>query len=79
MLQLDTSPEATEMGTIVLGKGHDTISVDTENRRLCLEVSEEELMHGREKFFPPEQEPTAYLKRYMHHVTSGSKGAIFEK
>ena len=73
------SPEAAAGGPIALIREGDTISVDITNRALNLLVSEEEMEERRKEWKPVEKELTGYLKRYASLVTSGSRGAVFEK
>ncbi len=73
------SPEAAAGGVIALIRDGDEIEVDITNRVLNLKVSPEELEKRRKSWTAPNKELTGYLKRYAQHVTSGSRGAVFEK
>ena len=73
------SPEALAGGPIALIRDGDLIEVDITNRMLNLKVSEEKLAKRRAEWKAPERELTGYIKRYAQHVTSGSRGAVFEK
>ena len=73
------SPEAAAGGVIALIEEGDGVSVDITGRRLELLVPEEVIEARRARFAPPRQELSGYLKRYAQHVTSGSRGAVFEK
>ncbi len=73
------SPEALAGGPIALIRDGDLVEVDITNRMLNLKVSEEELAKRRAEWKAPERELTGYIKRYAQHVTSGSRGAVFEK
>lgn len=71
------SPEAADMGPIGLVNDGDIISIDIENGRLDLMVSEEELERRRKSFVPKEPKiKTGYLARYAKHVSSANEGAI---
>lgn len=71
------SPEAMEGGTIALIEDGDIISIDIPNRKLELEVSDEELAKRRAAWVKPEPKiKTGYLARYAKLTTSASKGAI---
>lgn len=73
------SPEAAAGGTIALIQDGDIIDVDITNRNLTLHVSDEELAKRRAEWKAPQKELTGYIKRYASLVTSGSRGAVFEK
>lgn len=71
------SPEAADKGPIALVQDGDIISIDIENNKLDLMVSEEELSNRRWKFTPKEPKiKTGYLARYAKHVSSAAEGAI---
>lgn len=73
------SPEAAVGGPIGLVKDGDIISIDIDNNRLDVLISDEELQARREKWQPREpQITTGYLARYASMVTSGNRGAILE-
>jgi dihydroxy-acid dehydratase len=72
------SPEAQEGGPIGLIEENDSIYINIPERRLELEVSEEELARRREKFQAPELKvKTGYLARYARLATSAGDGARF--
>ncbi len=73
------SPEAAAGGTIALIHDGDLVNVDIVNRQLTLQVSDEELAKRRAEWQAPKQELSGYAKRYASLVTSGSRGAVFEK
>ncbi len=57
----------------------DIISIDIPNRKLELEVSDEELAKRRANWVKPEPKiKTGYLARYAKLTTSASKGAIVQ-
>ena len=72
------SPEAAVGGTIALVEDGDEIEIDIPARVLRVNVSDEVLEERRAKWQPKPLELTGYLKRYAQHVTSGSRGAVFE-
>ncbi|MBE6719869.1 MAG: dihydroxy-acid dehydratase [Ruminococcaceae bacterium] len=72
------SPEAAVGGTIALVEDGDEIEIDIPARVLKVNVSDEVLAERKAKWQAPKQELTGYLKRYAQHVTSGSRGAVFE-
>ena len=74
------SPEAAARGPIAALRDGDTINIDITNRRIDVELSEEEI-DGRLSQLP-EFEPrikTGYLLRYAEQVTSAGRGAVFEE
>lgn len=73
------SPEAAVGGPIALIREGDIMDVDITNRVLNLHVDEAELERRRAEWKAPEKKLTGYIKRYAQHVTSGSRGAVFEK
>ena len=71
------SPEAAEGGLLALVQTGDLILIDIPNRRLTLQVPEEEIARRREGWTPPPPKVTeGYLYRYAKMVTSASTGAI---
>ena len=73
------SPEAAVGGPIALIRDGDILDVDITNRVLNLRVDEAELERRRAEWKAPQKKLTGYIKRYAQHVTSGSRGAVFEK
>ena len=72
------SPEAAVGGTIALVEDGDEIEIDIPARVLSVNVSDEVLAERKKNWTAPKQNLTGYLKRYAQHVTSGSRGAVFE-
>jgi len=73
---LHVSPESSIGGNLALVQDGDMIELDVENRRLHLDVSDEELAERRENWVVPE--PLAsrgYVKIYLDHVEQAEKGA----
>jgi dihydroxy-acid dehydratase len=78
------SPEAASGGTIALVETGDTISIDIPNRRMTLEVSEEELAERRERlesgtgYVPKlrERAVSPSLRAYAMMATSADTGAV---
>ena len=73
------SPEAAAGGVIALIDDDDIIDINITERKLDVRVSEQELAERKKRWKAPEKELTGYIKRYAQHVTSGSRGAVFEK
>ncbi len=73
------SPEAAEGGPIALVKEGDKITLDINNYKINLEVSDDELEKRRKAWKAPEPKvKTGYLARYAKLVSSADKGAILE-
>ena len=74
------SPEAAAGGLIGLINEGDKIRIDIPGRTLSLLVSDDEIEKRRAAFKgAPDRKLTGYLKRYASMVTSGARGAVFEK
>lgn len=73
------SPEAASGGVIGLVQEGDIISIDIPAHKLEILVDEAELERRRASWEPPVQNVTGYMKRYSRLVSSGAKGAVFEK
>lgn len=73
---LHVSPESSIGGTLALVQNGDLIELDVENRRLHLDVPDEELQKRRTNWVAPE--PLAergYVKLYLDHVQQADIGA----
>lgn len=73
---LHVSPESAIGGNLALVQNGDMIELDVEQRRLHLDVSEEELATRRAVWAPPK--PAAnrgYVSLYIKHVLGADKGA----
>jgi dihydroxy-acid dehydratase len=73
---LHVSPEAAIGGTLALVQNGDFIELDVANRRIHLDVSEEELQKRKQTWMPPP--PVAdrgYASHYIKHVQQADKGA----
>lgn len=74
------SPEAASGGLIGLVREGDRISIDIPARSLSLLVDDAEIERRRKEFVgAPDRKLSGYLKRYASMVTSGAKGAVFDK
>jgi dihydroxy-acid dehydratase len=69
------SPEAFEGGPIALVKEEDRISIDIPNRRIDLEVKEEELSDRMKRWRPYEKDAKGCILHYRHSTSSADKGA----
>lgn len=73
------SPEAAVGGPIALVEEGDMITLDINNYKITLEVSDEELEARKAKWACPEPKvKTGYLARYAKLVSSADKGAILQ-
>lgn len=73
------SPEAAAKGPISILKQGDKINIDVPNRKLEIELSDEEIESRLEKLeLKPPKVKRGYLARYANMVTSASTGAVFE-
>ena len=73
------SPEAAVGGPIALVQEGDKITLDINNYKIHLDVSDEELAKRKAKWVAPEPKvKTGYLARYAKLVSSADKGAILE-
>ena len=73
------SPEAAVGGPIALVEEGDMITLDINNYKIHLEVSDEELARRRDAWKEPEPKvKTGYLARYAKLVSSADRGAILE-
>ncbi len=71
------SPEAAEGGPIALVEDGDTITIDIPNRKLHLDVTDEELQARHAQWQPPEPKiKRGYLALYARLAESADKGAI---
>jgi dihydroxy-acid dehydratase len=72
---LHTAPEAAAGGPLALVQDGDMIELDVANRRLHLDVSDEELARRREAWTPPKPAMDGgYQKLYVDHVLQADKG-----
>jgi L-arabonate dehydrase len=73
---LHVSPESAIGGTLALVKNGDMIELDVENRKLHLDISDEELQKRREAWIaPPPMAARGYVKLYIDHVQQAHLGA----
>jgi len=73
---LHVSPESFIGGNLALVQNGDSIEVDVKNRRLHLDVSDEELQKRRENWSPPEHEfDRGYVHMYIERVEQSHLGA----
>ncbi len=73
---LHVSPESSVGGTLALVQNGDMIELDVQNRKLHLDISDEELAQRKAKWKSPEPMATrGYVKFYIDHVQQAHLGA----
>ena len=72
---LHTSPEAAAGGPLALVRNGDMIELNVPQRRLHLEVSDEELARRRTEWVAPTPPDRGYYKLYVDHVQQAHLGA----
>ncbi|MGQ7856259.1 IlvD/Edd family dehydratase [Pedobacter sp. WC2501] len=73
---LHVSPESAIGGNLALVENGDMIELDVANKRIHLEVSDEELALRRSNWVPPIPAATrGYVNLYVNHVQQADKGA----
>jgi L-arabonate dehydrase len=73
---LHVSPESSVGGTFALVQNGDMIELDVENRKLHLDISEEELARRKKEWKSPNPVATrGYVKFYIDHVQQAHLGA----
>ena len=76
---LHTAPEAAAGGTLALVQDGDMIALDVGQRRLELEVPEDELARRRARWSPPEPSmDRGYCRLYVDHVLQADRGVDFD-
>ncbi len=74
------APEAQEGGPIALIQDGDTITIDAENNRLDLEISDEEMARRRAAWQqPPYRVTQGVLWKYIRTVSSASLGCVTDR
>jgi dihydroxy-acid dehydratase len=73
---LHISPESAVGGTLALVKDGDMIELDVENRKLHLDVSEEDLRKRKAAWIPPKPHTErGYVRLFLDHVEQAERGA----
>jgi dihydroxy-acid dehydratase len=76
---LHVSPEAAVGGALALVQNGDMIELDVKNRRLHLDVSDEELARRRQAWTPlPPHATRGYIQLYVEHVQQAHLGVDFD-
>ncbi|MNL58159.1 L-arabonate dehydratase [compost metagenome] len=76
---LHTSPEAARGGPLAIVRNGDFIEIDVENRRVHLDISDEEMQHRLAAWRPSVEPPASGYARMFHdHVEGADTGADFD-
>jgi L-arabonate dehydrase len=75
---LHVAPEAAAGGPLALVQDGDMIELDVEERKLQLQVSEEELARRRAAWVAPPEPLSGYVRLYHKHVLQADQGADFD-
>jgi dihydroxy-acid dehydratase len=70
------APEAVHRGPIAAVREGDTITIDVDDRRIDLDVPDEEIQQRLQNYEPPELTTRGVLGKYAAQVSSASEGAI---
>ena len=70
------APEAQEGGPIAFLKEGDMVTIDSDQREISMDVSEEELERRKEGWIAPTLYTKGVLGKYAHNVSCSSKGAV---
>ncbi len=73
------SPEAALGGPLAVVQNGDVIEIDIPNRKLLLQVSEEQIRHRLASWHPTPTGAKGYLGRFASLVTSVASGAVFRE
>ena len=76
---LHISPESAIGGTLALVKDGDIIELDVENRKLHLDISDEELKKRKALWVQPQPHTDrGYVKLFLDHIQQADKGCDFD-
>src|SRR6202045_2028175 len=75
---LHVAPEAAAGGPLALVRTGDMIELNVPERRLHLEVSEEELARRKAEWVPPEAPPRGWYRLFFDHVLQADEGVDFD-
>lgn len=70
------SPEAASGGVIAIVRDGDIINIDIPNRKLEVELTDEEIRERMAKLPKFKSNAKGYLKKYAMHVSSAAQGAV---
>src|SRR5699024_1733464 len=75
---LHAAPEAAEGGNIGLIRDGDWIELDVQNRKLNVEINDEEFKKRQENWLPHTKEVRGYTRMYQKHVMQADQGCDFD-
>jgi dihydroxy-acid dehydratase len=75
---LHVAPEAAAGGPLALVRTGDMIELNVPERRLHLEVSDEELARRKSEWIPPEAPPRGWYRLFFDHVLQADEGVDFD-
>jgi L-arabonate dehydrase len=75
---LHVAPEAAAGGPLALVKTGDIIELDVPERRLHLEVADEELARRKSEWVPPEAPARGWYRLFFDHVMQADQGVDFD-
>jgi dihydroxy-acid dehydratase len=75
---LHVAPEAAAGGPLALVKTGDMIELNVPERRLHLEVSDEELARRKTEWIPPEPPARGWYRLFFDHVLQADQGVDFD-
>jgi len=76
---LHISPESAIGGTLAIVKDGDMIELDVENRKLHLDISDEELKKRKALWIKPQPHTDrGYVKLFLDHIQQADKGCDFD-
>ena len=70
------APEAVHKGPIAAVREGDTITIDVDNRRIDLDIPDDEIARRLDAYEPPPTMTRGVLGKYAQQVSSASEGAI---
>jgi dihydroxy-acid dehydratase len=73
------SPEAAAGGPIALLKDGDEVTLDISERKICVNLSDQELKRRAKSWKRPERKLSGYLARYAAQVGSADRGAVLKE
>ena len=76
---LHVSPESSIGGNLALVRNGDIIELDVENRRLHLDITDQELKKRKSEWVPPAlHSDRGYVKLFVDHIQQAERGADFD-
>jgi dihydroxy-acid dehydratase len=70
------APESVQGGPIAAVRDGDEITIDVDNKRLDVALSDAEIAERVRAFTPPQQHPNVSLRKYAKLVSSAAEGAV---